>query len=272
MEDRDLLRRMDENFVAAYREHTRHVDGGAVRERGSFTIFHVPLGDAMHNPILVHGPAALSDVLAAAEGRRHEIGERFTIVTRAHADEHLRPGLEAAGYLGLIATPGMALRRERWRAPEAVAPPGLEIRPVATLDDARAYGEVVAEAFSVYGVARAAVRSFFTRRESLAGDAVQGFLGWIDGVPVTAAALYVSGDVAGVGWVGTLPSFFGRRLAEAATARVVEEGFRRGLALANLQASPLGEKLYARMGFETPTRYNVFVPMPRSQGGGVAVK
>lgn len=253
---------MDENFVASYREHTRHVAGGEVIERGGVTLLHVPEGEMLHNAILLLGSVTLAELLAAAELHPKSREGRFCIFTRAHADRALEEGLEAAGYFALVETPGMALRRERWQPAVVDLPPGFELRPVASDAEARAYGDLVAEAFGVYGVGKDAVQAFFTKSESLCGAGVQGFVGWIDGKAVSCAALYPSPEVAGVGWVGTHPAWFGRRLAEAVTGAVVEEGFRRGLAIANLQASPMGRAVYARMGFETPTSYKAFIRRP----------
>lgn len=253
---------MDENFVASYREHTSHVAGGEVIERGGVTLFHVPRGELLHNAILLQGRVGLDELLAAIELHPKVREGIFCIFTRAHADRDLEAELEAAGYLGVVDTPGMALRRERWRPASLDLPAGFELRAVASDADAIAYGELVAEAFGVYGVGKDAVRAFFTKRASLCGPGVQGFLGWLDGEAVTCAALYPSADVAGVGWVGTHPTWFGRKLGEAVTGAVVEEGFRRGLAIANLQASPMGRTVYERMGFETPTSYKAFIRRP----------
>ena len=86
---------------------------------------------------------------------------------------------------------------------------------------------------------------------------MQGFVGYVDGTAVAAAALYLTHGVAGIGWVGCVPSARGRRYAEAVTWRAVREGFRRGASFANLQASPMGRPVYERMGFATPTEYRV---------------
>jgi GNAT superfamily N-acetyltransferase len=61
--------------------------------------------------------------------------------------------------------------------------------------------------------------------------------------------------VGGIGWVGTLPEEFGRGYGRAVTEAVIAEGFRRGACFMNLQASPMGEPMYRRMGFTTPTHY-----------------
>ena len=76
---------------------------------------------------------------------------------------------------------------------------------------------------------------------------------------MAAAALYLTHGVAGIGWVGTVSAHRGHRYAEAVTWAAVREGFKRGAIFANLQASPLGRPVYERMGFITPTRYQVLV-------------
>jgi hypothetical protein len=250
---------MDLNFAEMYRQHVRHVTGGEAHDYESLTVIHGPGGDAIHNPVMVHGPTSLERLLDVAERCCHALGRKYSIFLRAHEDQHLEDGLERAGYRFVYATPGMYLTADRF-SPVSPADAGLEIRPVMTDDDARTYGERVAEAFAIYGIAPAAVRSFFERREGLSSPSVQAYIGYLDGEPVTGAILYASHGVAGVGWVWTRPSHFGRRLAEAATSAVLEDGFARGLVLANLQASPLGQKVYARMGFATPTEYKTFLP------------
>ncbi len=46
---------------------------------------------------------------------------------------------------------------------------------------------------------------------------------------------------------------------EAVTWAALREGFRRGGAFANLQASPMGRPIYERMGFITLTEYRVLI-------------
>ena len=65
--------------------------------------------------------------------------------------------------------------------------------------------------------------------------------------------------MAGIGWVGTIESARRRGYAEAVTWAAVREGFRRGAAFANLQASVMGRPIYERMGFLTLTEYRVLV-------------
>ena len=266
MRDRaQLLRLMDLNFVEMYRQHVRHVSGGEAHDYESLTVIYGPGGDAIHNPVMVHGPTTVEKLLEVADRSCHALGRKYALFLRAHADRHLEEGLEAAGYRFVYATPGMCLTRESFR-PVTPAATRLEIRPVATEAEARVYGERVAESFAIYGIAPETIRSFFERLEGIANPTVQAYIGWQDGEAVTGAILYASHGVAGVGWVWTRPTHFGQRLAEAATSAVLEDGFARGLQIANLQASPLGQKVYARMGFETPTEYKTLLPTRRAHG------
>ena len=257
-----ILLRMDLNFAEMYRQHVRHIPGGEAHDYESLTVIYGPEGEAIHNPVMVHGPTTLERLLGVAARSCRELGRKHAIFLRAHADQHLEAGLEAAGYRLVYGTPGMYLTRARFR-PVAAESAALEIRPVTSDAEALVYGERVAEAFAIYGIPAASVRSFFVRRESLENPSTQGYIGYLDGEPVTGAILYASHGVAGVGWVWTRPTHFGKRLAEAATSAVLADGFGRGLEIANLQASPLGQKVYARMGFDTPTEYKTFLPTKR---------
>lgn len=249
---------MDLNFVEMYRQHVRHVSGGEAHDYESLTVIYGPGGDAIHNPVMVHGPATVERVLEVARRSCRALERKYAIFLRAHADQELEAGLEAAGYRFVYATPGMCLTRDDFRPAAPAA--GLEVRPVATEAEAQVYGERVAEAFAIYGIAPETVRSFFERLEGIANPTVQAYIGWQGGEAVTGAILYASHGVAGVGWVWTRPTHFGQRLAEVATSAVLADGFARGLEIANLQASPLGQKVYARMGFATPTEYKTFLP------------
>ena len=88
---------------------------------------------------------------------------------------------------------------------------------------------------------------------------VQGFVGYCDGQPVAAALVYLSHGIAGINWVGTVSAARGRRFAEAIVWTAVREGFARGAALANLQASPMGRPVYERMGYRPISTHTIFI-------------
>ena len=83
---------------------------------------------------------------------------------------------------------------------------------------------------------------------------VRGFVAR-DDRRVVATALAVNDDVGGIYMVGTLPEARRRGFGEAVTAAATNSLFDDGASAVVLQASAMGEPIYARMGFRTFTTY-----------------
>jgi len=255
--DRDnLLLLMDRNMQEMYREMARWTPGGFVVERGGLVMVGAPLGTVVTNMAIVAGPTDVDTIRCETE-RVYGTALPYSIHTRAHADAALEAALVAGGYHEIASTPGMIVRLGECRP--APVPDELDVRPVVDDASRAAYAEVMAEAYATYGSPEESTRSYFARLESVASETTQAFLGFVDGSPVSGATLYLSHGIGGVGWVGTRPAAFGCGYGTALTWRVVEEGFRRGVPLLNLQASPMGAPVYRRMGFATPTAYRMFI-------------
>jgi GNAT superfamily N-acetyltransferase len=88
---------------------------------------------------------------------------------------------------------------------------------------------------------------------------VRGFVGYVDGQPAATSLLLMTGDVAGIYWVGTLATHRNQGLGASITAHAVNAGLARGCTAAGLQASPLGQPVYRRIGFELPRAYAPFI-------------
>jgi len=252
-----LLTLMDLNMFEMYREIARATEHGEVVEMDGLVLCASPLGTVITNMAMVSRPVDVDSVSAATTRVFRRRNLPFSVWTRAHADARLESDLARAGWTEITATPGMVIAREDCEPPPA--PAELDIRPV--LDDAgrRAYARLTAEAYAVYGAPHESTEAHFARLEAVASPTTQAFLAWQDGRPVAGAILYLSHGIGGVGWVGTLPEAFGRGYGTAVTWAVVREGFARGVPLLNLQASPMGEPVYRRMGFSTPTHYRLFI-------------
>ena len=252
-----LLDLMDLNMWEMYRAMVRVARGGEVLETETLTLVTTASAAFFNNLLLVRGPVDATTVGAAAAefyGRR---GRGYTVLTRAHADAALEEELRGQGYRLLVREPGMALLADPGTR---VAAPELAIRAVTDDAGRRAFQQVSAEAYASYQQPRGFTDEVFATLASVHAPAIQGFVGWVEGEAVAAAALYMTPGVAGVGWVGTVPARRGRRYAEAVTWAVVRAGLARGGAFATLQASPMGGAVYARMGFATPTHYHLHVP------------
>jgi len=240
-----------------YREMARWTPGGFVVERGGLVMVGAPHGTVVTNMAIVAGRTDLETVVHETERVYGRDGLPFSVHTRAHVDVELEQALEAGGFNEIATTPGMVFRPN---AGSAVAPPDeLDLRAVESEDDREAYADVMAEAYAVYGSPEESTQAFFARMESVRGPTTQAYLGRVEGRAVSGATLYLSHGIAGVGWVGTRPSAFGRGYGAALTWRVVAEGLRRGVPFLNLQASPMGAPVYRRMGFETPTLYRMYI-------------
>lgn len=134
--------------------------------------------------------------------------------------------------------------------------PAIECRPVADESTRLAFAEITSVAFEIpYPVAHAV----YTREQAWKG-AYQGFVGLIDGRPVSIVALVAAAGVLGVYSLGTLPAFrrqgYGEALLRAAAAEFQR---RTGLKRLVLQSTEAGYALYRRMGFRDITRFTVYL-------------
>jgi GNAT superfamily N-acetyltransferase len=75
------------------------------------------------------------------------------------------------------------------------------------------------------------------------------FLGLLDGKPVAVSMEDAAASVAGIYWVFTEPEARRQGIGAALTRRAVHESHAFGHDLAILQAAPIGEPIYRRLGF-----------------------
>jgi ketosteroid isomerase-like protein len=249
-----LLRAMDLNCWEMFRDIVRLGRGGELFETAQFYLGYGPHGTLFHNMVMLRDRV---DLDALFEQVRRFYGARqapYSIWLRAHADQETEAALRARGFDLFTTMPGMALLGDPGTVCE---PDGLSIRRV--VDDAGRgdYLHVTAAAYATYGAPAEYADDAFAALESICAPHIHGFVGYVEDAPVAAAAVYLTHGVAGIGWVGTVPEHRQHGYAEAVTWRAIREGFRRGAAFANLQASPMGRPVYERMGFITPTEYRV---------------
>ncbi|HET9162186.1 MAG TPA: GNAT family N-acetyltransferase [Solirubrobacterales bacterium] len=173
--------------------------------------------------------------------------------------------IEAATEAGLeeaYAMPEMVLEG---RAEERPPGEGVQLRRVTSADEAAEYWQVAAAAYASLGFP-AEIFAFYERAESLLAGNAAAFLAHLDGRPAAIAMTIVSQGVAGVYWVGVTEQARGRGLGWTLTALAVNAGFDLGAGTASLQASPMGKRLYERMGFETIFDYRLLLCHPPEPG------
>jgi len=184
----------------------------------------------------------------------------FAVWARGGVDED-HDLIEAAGEAGLrqvYEMPEMVLDR---RAEEKPAPDGIELSRVESAADADDYWKVATSAYKSIGFPPE-IFAFYENHDGLVAGNAAAFLARLDGEPAAIAMTIVSHGVAGVYWVGATEEARGRGLGWTMTATAVNTGFDLGAEIASLQASPMGESLYRRMGFETIFSYRLLMGAP----------
>ena len=256
MDGTAVLALMDLNMQEMYREDARTTAGGFIVERDGMLLCGSPHGSEFTNMLVVVSRGRASVIRSALDETFRSAGLPCSVWTRAHTDGALEHELRREGFEELVTVPAMMLSNE---VPDPSAPPELELRQVTDDAGRRDYLRVMVPAWSVYGIDAESTASHFPTVGSLVGPMKTAFIAYCDGAAVAGAILYLSHDVAGIGWVGTVPEACARGYGAAVTWAVVREGRRRGARFSNLQASPLGASVYRRMGFTSPTEYRVFV-------------
>ena len=90
-------------------------------------------------------------------------------------------------------------------------------------------------------------------------DRFIGWVGYMDGEPVSTAATVIGGGAFGVYNVATMPEHQKRGYGETVMRHAIAEAQRRhGIAHTILQSTPAGHRLYQRMGFRTVTNIAVY--------------
>lgn len=204
--------------------------------------------------------ALAADGLAARVGALDGLYGQAGLPTLWWIDDDTRPtGLAAmlAG-LGLREAGGEAVMAlDLGAAPAWPADaPGVATRVVRTIEDLDAWIAVIAGAYGWSDPARAELmRGLYDPRLPHGRDERRiQVLGFLDGVPVSAASLFLA---AGQGWVtnvGTIPAARGRGAGGAVTVACLRLAVERGDPTAWLAASTMGEPVYARLGFQTVGR------------------
>jgi GNAT superfamily N-acetyltransferase len=243
------------------------LDPGAEIASGDGWLFGA--GRSAH-PVISNAAFRVDDGLDPEEfierARAHfaDRGRGFAVWARAGAaeDRGLIDAAERAGLQNVYAMPEMIL--ESWAPEEAPPPAGVELRRVSSADDAAHYWRVATESYADIGFPPE-IFAFYENHEYLWADGAAAFLAHVDERPAGISMTIVSHGVAGIYWVGCAAEARGRGLGRTMTAAALDAGFAMGAASASLQASPMGESIYRRMGFETIYDYRLYLcPAPET--------
>jgi GNAT superfamily N-acetyltransferase len=184
-------------------------------------------------------------------------GRGFALWTRGGTaeDDDLIAAAGEAGLEQVYAMPEMVLGR---RAEERALPDGTELLRVEAPAEATDFWRVATSSYAELGFPAEIFAAYRDHTGFGAGN-VAAFLARHDGRPAAIAMTIVSHGVAGIYWVGNVKEARGLGLGWALTTTAVNAGLDLGAGAVSLQASPMGEGMYRRMGFETIYEYRLFM-------------
>lgn len=186
-------------------------------------------------------------------------GERgFMVVVRPGADDSLEQAAIDAGLtLALDRYPEMVCSQPIAQWPVAE---GFELRPVEDAGTAAAYWKMSSRAYVSLGCPPDLFDGF--PPELLLAPEIQACVATREG-DIAAGALVANLDGNGyVGWVGVVEEARRRGLAAAVTSWVTNLAFERGAKLVSLEASPMGDAVYPKIGYRELYSYRLYLQQP----------
>jgi hypothetical protein len=254
------------NFVD-FARRSAHWSGerGAVEERDGIVLYATGTDfPAVCNGVLRTGDDLTGQSLSGtqiveiADRWFADRGKGYTVWVREidGVDDDLAKAAEQAGLLAVLDEPQMICTT---RLGPSLLPDGVELRWVTTAAEMHQFAAVNGEAYATYGMPEATVGEMLLDPVAFTAEGVHPVLAYRDGEPVASAQLVMSGEVGGVYWVATVDSARRIGLGEAVTRAVTDRGFDLGASSIGLQASPMGEPIYQRLGYETIYRYTGWV-------------
>jgi len=158
------------------------------------------------------------------------------------------------------------------RLDDPVVPDGVTLVQVGDTQGVQDAVAVNAEAYATYGMPLDVLPDVFDQPHAVvANEDTVIVVAYLEGRPVATALTYMSGGVGALQWVGTVPDVRSMHLGRAVTVWATNAAFDRGASSCSLQASPMGEPLYAKLGYETVYHWREFVcwqppPAPATPG------
>jgi ribosomal protein S18 acetylase RimI-like enzyme len=200
-----------------------------------------------------HGDAA--GLLGRARDFFFGLGRGFVVFTWP-GDPELLASAEQAGMFTIM---------ERY--PEMVCQTRLagragNVEPVVDLLGAAEYWSTCDAAYPSLGFPPGLFAASFRPEDLVQRDELRACIAREDGRPVACALVCVPEDVGFVGWVASIPEVRGRGYAAECTVWATNQAFEMGADTASLQASPMGEELYRRLGYEELFSYRLLGAMP----------
>ena len=250
-----------QNLIAYNRSMTQWCSKGALHEEDGALLVAggswIPLiGNGAFRTDDAVEPAAL---LAFADTFFARRKRGYTVKVRENGDDtDLQEACEAHGLVAFgDPIPQMICRR---RLERSVPPAEVSLRQVRDEEGVADFAAVNADAYATYGMPAEVFVDMFDRPGRMLACAETSIVvGYQGNRPVATALSFVSDGVGCLQWVGTVPDARHLSLGRLVTEWATNAAFDRGATSVTLQASAMGEPLYAKLGYETLYHYREYV-------------
>jgi hypothetical protein len=250
-----------QNLMAYNRAMTQWCSKGALREEDGALL----VAGGSWIPLIGNGAfrteetVAPGTLLARADTFFARRKRGYTIKVRTSAeDSDLQEACEAHGLVAFgDPIPQMICRR---RLERTVPPADVSLREVRDEEGMADFAAVNTDAYATYGMPAEVFVDMFDRPgRILASPQTSIVVGYRGTRPVATALSFVSDGVGCLQWVGTVADARHSSLGRLVTEWATNTAFDRGATSVTLQASAMGESLYARLGYETQYHYREYV-------------
>jgi hypothetical protein len=248
------------NLIAYCRALTQWSSRGSIHEDGGALVFAggswIPVvGNGAFRTDDAVAPDALinqADAFFARRKRGYSVKVRDT-----GQDTDLQAACEEAGLVTFGEPVPQMICRTRL---EVLDPPGgVTLRAVRDAVGVADFVAVNTAAYGTYGMPADVFADIFDRPERVLADPqARVVVAYQGSRPVATALTYLSGGVASLQWVGTVPDARHVNLGRIVTESATNAGFDMGATSVTLQASPMGAPLYAKLGYQTVYRYHEY--------------
>ena len=164
--------------------------------------------------------------------------------------------LGAQGFQSSGEAPGMAIDLAARHDAPAPTPPELQVVRVSDAALLRQWVDVIVSSFQESEAVREARYAGQVALGWQPENVLQRYLALLEGEPVAMSALFLDGGVAGLYEVVTVPQHRRRGLATSVMLATIDAARQRGYRVGVLQASPMGEPVYRRLGFSELCRFS----------------
>ncbi|MHB8105523.1 MAG: GNAT family N-acetyltransferase [Dehalococcoidales bacterium] len=168
--------------------------------------------------------------------------------------------LSAHGFTDRGDGAGMAINLQAMNESEPL-PAGLEIVEAKDDKTLKVWCHIVSENFGIPPHVESTLLKVY-QNEIKNKQPENFFLGLLDGKPVSTSMYFLDEGVVGIYFVATMPEARNKGIGFAVTQRALQAGRALGYRVGILQASKMGQPVYARMGFKEVCRVQSYQWFP----------